>query len=380
MIISNKLKNSEEYIFSKLAKKVAQVEKTSGRKVLNLGIGSPTYPPSKNYLNKLKQFIDEPDSHLYPGYGAIPEFSESLIKWYKSRFLVSLDKDETYSLLGAKDGIVHLPLALLNEGDEVLIPDPGYPAFSGPLLLFGIKPVFYNLTEDDNFKLNLVNIKNKVSTKTKIIWLNFPSNPTGQVISKTEIEKLVAFCKQKKILIVHDNVYSEITFAGYKAPSILQIKGAEDIAVEIGSFSKSFALAGFRMAWIVGNKDAIKALAKVKSQLDTGMSIPLQKLGAYALNNFDNKWHKKMISEYEKRRTIISARLKSLSLKYTLPTASLYLWAKIPGKFDNSEEFCMKLLEERQILLTPGSAFGKNGVRYIRASISSDITDIAKYF
>jgi len=369
-----------EYIFSRLAKTVAEVENESKRKVLSFGAGTPDVKPSNQYLEKFTEFIREPDAHLYPGYGAIPELSSALIQWYERRFGASLNKEEMLPLLGAKDGISHLPLALLDEGDEVLVPDPGYPAFTGPTLMIGAKPVYYNLIEGNDFKIDLEELKNKLSDKTKFIWVNFPSNPTGQVVTINELEKIVEFAKQHNLLIVYDNAYSEITFDEFKAPSILQIKDAKDVAVEIGSFSKTFSFAGFRMGWVVGNKDIIAALAKVKSQMDSGLSIPLQKLGAFALTNLDAKWQEEMITSYKNRRDVIADHIKTLGLLFSLPKGSLYIWAKIPSTAKDSEEFCMKLLKEKQILLTPGTAFGKNGERYVRVSICVNIDKINDYF
>lgn len=377
---SKRLDVFPEYIFSRLAKIVAEVESESKRKVLSFGAGTPDVKPSSQYLEKFTEFIREPDAHLYPGYGAIPELSNALIEWYKKRFGVSLNKEEILPLLGAKDGISHLPLVILDEGDEVLVPDPGYPAFTGPTLMIGAKPVYYNLIEGTDFKINLEELKEKLSDKTKFIWVNFPSNPTGQIVTINELEKIVEFAKQNNLLVVYDNAYSEITFDGFKAPSILQISGAKDIAVEIGSFSKTFSFAGFRMGWVVGNKDIIAALAKVKSQMDSGLSIPLQKLGAFALMNFDTNWHGEMINSYKSRRDVMAQHMKTLGLTFSLPKGSLYIWAKIPNSARDSEEFCMQLLKEKQILITPGTAFGKNGEQYVRVSICVNIDKINDYF
>ncbi len=234
-----------EYIFMHLNRAVGDVEKETGRKVLNFSIGNPDVAPSSIYVEKLTEFSKDSDAHLYPGYGAIPEFSEALRDWYKKRFAVEIAQDELLPLLGAKDGISHLPLVLLNEGDEVLVPDPGYPAFSIPAQIIGAKPVFYNLVESHNFKINYEELEEKISKKTKCMWVNFPSNPTGQVATRKEIEKIVAFAKKHNLVLLYDNAYSEITFDGFVAPSILEIEGARDVAVEIGSFSKSFSFAGF---------------------------------------------------------------------------------------------------------------------------------------
>lgn len=369
-----------EYVFSRLAKIAAEVEKETGKKVLNLGPGSPDISPSKIYLDQLSEFIREPGAHLYPGYQAIPEFSQALIDWYKSRFSVDITTGEVMPLLGAKDGISHLPLALLNMGDEVLVPNPGYPAYIAPTLMVGAVPVTYDLLPEDNFRLVIRNLNKKITSKTKCIWINFPSNPTGCVATLEKLREVVTFCRKHNLILLYDNAYSEITYDGIISPSILQVKGAKDIAVEIGSFSKTFSFAGFRMGWIAGNKDVIAALAKIKSQMDSGLSIPLQKLGVFALTHKDEKWHIEMLTSYEKRRNIIANKLEKLGLTFTLPKGSLYIWAKIPDTANNSEEFCMQLLKEKHILLTPGTAFGKNGERYVRVSICVNIDKINDYF
>lgn len=377
---AKRLNMFSEYVFSKLGKKVKEIETQSKRKVLNFGPGNPDYPPSKLYLDKFCELINEQNAHLYPGFGANKDFSNALINWYQKRFNVYLEREELFPLLGAKDGVSHIPLALLDIGDEVLVPDPGYPAFTDPTLMTGGKVVYYDLLEENDFSISINEIEKKITDRTKFIWVNFPANPTGQVISLEELEKIVTFAKQYNIFIVYDNAYSEITFDGFVAPSILQVDGAKDIAVELGSFSKTFSFAGFRMGWIVGNKEVIAALAKVKSQMDSGLSTPLQKLGAYALTNTDEQWYQNMIRSYQERRNIIAQHLKKLGLISSLPKGSLYIWAKIPTTAKNSEAYCMQLLEEKQILLTPGIAFGKNGQRYVRVSICVNIDEIGKYF
>lgn len=377
---AKRLQHFPEYIFSRLNKEVAKVEAETGRKVLNFGAGSPDVPPSPEYVEKLNEFIHDPKAHVYPGYGPIPEFRDALITWYKNRFGVTLEGDEVYSLFGEKQAIALLPLAFLDEGDEVLIPDPGYQGFTGPAVMIGAKAVYYDLLEENNYKIILEELQTKVTDKTKFIWVNSPSNPLGSVASIDELTAIVAFAKRHNIFIVYDNAYSEITFDSYIAPSILQIDGAKDVAVEINSFSKSFSLAGYRLGWIVGNKDIIATLAKVKSQMDSGISRPLQQLGAYVLNNPDKKWQEEMIKSYKERRDRIASNLDKLGLTFTLPKASLYIWAKIPDNATDSEAYAMQLLHEKQILLTPGTAFGSNGKRHVRVSICVNIDTIEEYF
>jgi len=377
---ARRLDTFPEYIFSRLAKKVAEVERVSGRKGLSFGAGSPDVTPSEAYMKKFTEFALERDAHLYPGYGAVPEFAKAQISWYEKRFGVSLDKGELLPLLGAKDGISHLPLAVLDAGDEVLVPDPGYPAFSGPAVMIGAKPVYYDLVEENEFRIDFEELDKKVTGKTKFMWVNFPSNPTGQVADGAELKEIVAFARKHNFFVVYDNAYSEITFDGFVAPSILEVAGAKDIAIEIGSFSKTFSFAGLRMGWAVGNKDIIAALAKVKSQMDSGLALPLHRLGAFAMNNFDQDWYESMVRSYKERRDVIGSYLERLGLRFSMPRGSLYIWAKIPDNEKNSEDFCMRLLEERQILLTSGSAFGKNGERYVRVSVCVNIEGIEGYF
>lgn len=377
---AKRLNNFPEYIFARLNKEVTAVEKETGRKVLNFGAGSPDVPPAPEYVEKLNEFIHEPNAHTYPGYGALPEYRDGLIAWHKDRFGVELAEDEVYPLFGEKQAIALLPLAFLDEGDEVLIPDPGYQGFAGPALMIGAKAVLYDLHEENGYKIDIADLEKKVTGKTKFIWVNYPSNPLGNIASEEELTQLVQFAKEHNIFIVYDNAYSEITFDGYIAPSILQIDGAKDVAVEINSFSKSFSLAGYRLGWIVGNKDIIAALAKVKSQMDSGISRPLQKLGGYILTHPNKQWQAEMIQSYKSRRDTIAEYLRKLGLEFEMPKASLYIWAKIPADAKDSEDYAMKLLHEKQILVTPGTAFGNNGKRHVRVSICVNIDSIDEYF
>lgn len=376
--LPQRLKRFPEYIFSRLAKAVIETENGSGRKVLNLGIGSPDVPPSEIYLSKFSEFIREPGAHLYPGYSGTKEFNDALAGWYRERFGVELEENEVFPLMGAKDGIAHIPFALLDEDDEVLLPDPGYQGFEGPTLIAGGIPVPYDASSEEN-PIPFAELEAKVTKRTRYIWVNFPSNPTGYVADLSLLEKVVNFARKHNLVVIYDNAYSEITFDGFRAPSILQINGAKNNAVEMGSFTKTFSFAGLRMGWIAGNKNVINALAKVKSQMDSGMFLPLQRLGAFALAHQDKEWHKQMIASYQKRRDIIAEKLKALGLSFSLPKAALYIWAKIPDSAPNCEAFCIDLLRKKQVLLTPGTAFGKNGERYVRVSICANVDNINEY-
>jgi aspartate/methionine/tyrosine aminotransferase len=371
MKFANRINKIENYIFADLAKKVELVEIKSGKKVLNLGPGTPDIPPSQKYKEQLKQYLDQPKSHYYPGYKAIPELQIALQQWYKKRFNVDIQKDELQPVLGGKDAITHLPGLFINKGDEILIPDPGYPAFTGAATIWEADPVYYDISLQD--------IENKITSKTKLIFINFPSNPTGQTITKKELEKVTVLAHKHRFLIVYDNAYSEIGFDRYMAPSILEIPGAKEVSVEIGSFSKTFSFAGLRMGWVVGNQKVIQQFTKLKSQIDSGMSLPLQQLGAYVLTNQDLQWHAAMINTYQQRRDSLTEKLSHLELKFSKPQAGLYIWAEIPKGAESSYKFAMELLDSKQILVTPGSAFGKKGERFVRVSICSNIQNLDQY-
>ena len=368
-----------EYVFARFEKEVAAVEKESGRTVLNFGAGNPDFRTSTRYLDAYKRFIDDANSHLYPGYHGIPEFNQALASWYKTRFAVDLADAEILPLLGAKDGLVHLPLALADQGDEVVVPDPGYPSFREAAQIFGVQTVHYDLLPENHFKLSLYELDKKCTARTRYIVGNFPSNPTGAVAELADLTPLVEFSQKRGIVLVYDNAYSEITFDGFIAPTSLQMPGAIDSVVEIGSFSKMFSFAGFRVGWIAGNRDIIEALAKVKSQMDSGMSLPLQRLAGYALNNPDMAWHTQMIQSYRTRRDIIAEKLRALGLAFETPRGALYLWAKIPDAETSAESYSTRMLKEKQVLFTPGSAYGKNGERFVRVSFCVNVDAIDEY-
>ncbi|MEN9560905.1 MAG: LL-diaminopimelate aminotransferase [Candidatus Parcubacteria bacterium] len=379
MRLAKRLDGFPEYIHSRMAKAAAEVEKQTGRAVLRFGAGSPDVPPSQKYVSKFEEFLHDKNAHLYPGYRGTLEFETALIQHYQKRFGVTLDNDEVLPLLGAKDGIAHLPLVLLDTGDEFLVPDPGYPAFTEPATMIGGIAVTYDLIPEKHFKIDIEELRLKITARSKYIWVNFPSNPTGQYATLEDLAAILKLAQEHDLIVIHDNCYSEIAFDDNVPPSILQLPGAKDRCVELNSFSKVFSFAGYRMGWLVGNREIVQALAKVKSQLDSGMSLPLQRLGAYALTETDMEWHNSMIKSYRDRRDVIANKLRTLGLTFELPKAALYIWAKIPDSAKDSESYCMQLLKEKQVLFTPGSAFGKNGLRYVRISICVNVEDIDSY-
>ncbi len=369
----------EEYYFSQITNEIKNAEAKNKKPVLNLSIGEPDIVPSPIYLKEFKKIVSNPEFYRYPGYTAIQDFSTALIDWYQHRFHVALQVDELLPLNGAKDGIAHIPLALFDEGDSILVPSPGYPGFRVPANMLGVKTVEYHLKEPNDFKIDYNELFKLVTPSMKYIWVNFPSNPTGQVATTIDLETLLEFADKHNLYILYDNAYSEVTFNDFTAPSILSIHNAKERCVEIGSFSKTYSFAGLRMGWIAGNTQILKSLKKTKSQLDSGVSIILQKLGAYVLTNQDLVWHNEVINTYQQRRDLLGSKLQAYGLQFSLPQGGLYIWAKIPDREISDTSFCRKMLEQHNVLFTPGSLYGSGNERFIRASIGSNLDMVDEY-
>ncbi len=376
---ANRLNSISDYVHLAWGQRIKEVEATTGNKVLNVSPGIPYFRPSQHYLDALQRFVQEPDAHLYPPYGPLPEFSAALQHWYQSRFHVALPTENLYPVLGSKDAIAHIALALINPGDEVLVPDPGYPAFTSSTLIAGGIPIPYALGEDAHPPLDIATLEKQINPRTKYIWVNFPSNPTGHVAHLSLLQQLVDMAHAHKILILYDNAYSEITFDGYVAPSILEIPGAFEVALELGSCSKMFSFAGFRIGWVAGNNSIIAALKTMKSHMDSGLSRPLQQLAAYAFIHPDHAWRQNMLARYQANRDILVQHFRGMGLTGTPPAGGLFVWARIPATYRNADEYSKWLLQEKQVAVTPGTAFGNNGTQYIRANIATPLEHINKY-
>ena len=383
MKVSTKVSKVGQYIFAELAQKTAKVEKESGMTVLNLAAGNVSVAPSKNAMKELSKLTLDAKNYIYPGYGAIPVLEQALRSHYDEVYDVELNASQIQPVLGAKDGIASLTLALTDPGDEILIPNPGYPAYTATAKMFGIKPVYYTVsfTQKDGQKnrLDISKIESKITKQTKFIWVNFPSNPTGEMITKESLTELVAMCKKHKIWLLHDHAYSQIFFGGQRPVSVLEVPGAMDVAIELGSFSKSHSFAGLRMGWVVGNEKVVAAMKTVNSQIDSGLSLPLQKLAAYVLTNADEKWHKKMIKTYTEKRDKVAQLLTKYDLEFELPQSGLYIWARVPKKYKDGADYAEQLLSKEKILVVPGTVYGSAGKMFVRASFAPDISLIERY-
>jgi len=363
---SRKVKALPPYLFAELEKIVTK-KKREGVDVISLSIGDPDLPPPKVVLDALREEIAKPENHGYSSSEGEYEFRLAVSNWYRERFNVELDPDEeVIALIGSKEGLCNIARAFLNEGDRVLVPDPAYPVYAnGGAILNGCVPVYFPLCEDNRFLPSLENLDPK---NAKMMFVNYPNNPTGATISLKELRGLVDFAVENKMILCYDNAYSEITFGDYKAPSVLQIDEAREVAVEFHSCSKTFNMTGSRIGFAVGNGKLIAGLKKVKSQVDSGPPKYIQLAAARALKTYEKGeppiFVKEACQTYYRRVKILAEELSSLGLKCQVPKATFYVWAKCGL---NSVNFVKKMLDVN-VVAAPGVGFGSQGEGYVRFS------------
>ena len=363
---ANRLNTVEEYYFSKKLREVRQML-FEGKPVINMGIGSPDLLPPKSAVEAMKNAMDDEKAHEYQSYQGLPELRKGFADFYKNQFDVSLDiNSEILPLMGSKEGIMHISLAFLNEGDEVLIPNPGYPTYASVTNLVGAKSVFYDLSEENNWQPNLELLEKKDLSKVKLMWINYPNMPTGVNGNLNLFEKLIAFAKKHHIVLVNDNPYSFVL--NNNPMSIFQVKEAKDIALELNSLSKTFNMSGWRIGMVSGKKEFIDAILKVKSNMDSGMFYGIQK-GAIEALKLGKDWFDSQNLIYEKRRKLIFQLAEKLNCTYDKKAVGMFVWAKLPLEINSSEEFIDAILIEKNIFITPGTIFGSNGEGYIRFSL-----------
>lgn len=365
---SERLNQVGEYYFSQ---KLREISAMGEPKVINLGIGNPDLPPSTTTIQTLQVSAEEHTAHGYQPYNGHPDLRQAFADWYKRYFSVNLNPDlELLPLNGSKEGILHVSLAFLNPGDEVLIPDPGYGTYSSATRLAGAIPKYYDLLEQNNWLPNFDNLINTGLKRVKLMWVNYPHMPTGAKGNIKLFQKLIDFGNQNNILICHDNPYSLIL--NDTPLSILSIPGAKEIAVELNSLSKSHNMAGWRIGIAVGNENYIKAILQVKSNMDSGQFFPIQQAAIITLNGTTD-WHENLNSVYEERKTVVHQILDALKCKYTKEQAGLFIWAQVPDGYDSGDDFSGWLLQKYRIFVAPGSIFGENGKNYIRVSLCKDV-------
>lgn len=365
---ADRLNNVKEYYFSMKLREVAAL-RNAGKPVINIAIGSPDLHPSTKVIEAIKNAVELPNAHQYQSYQGIPELRDGMAQFYKEKYNVTLNPaSEILPLMGSKEGIMHISLAFLNKGDQVLIPNPGYPTYASVTNLVEATSIFYNLNAENNWLPNFEEIEKNDLTKVKIMWVNYPHMPTGAVATKEDFKQLIAFAKKHTILIVNDNPYSFIL--NENPISILEVDGAKDVAIELNSLSKTFNMAGWRVGMVVGDAQIIKTILEVKSNMDSGMFLGIQK-GAVEAFKLSNDWFQQLNKIYEKRRALVWQIFDALNCTYNATIGGLFVWAKIP-EGQTSEALTDKLLYEKDVFITPGTIFGTNGEGYIRASLCVD--------
>ena len=368
MELAERIRKLPPYLFVEISRKIAE-KRARGVDIVTFGIGDPDLPTPKHILEALKEAADVPANHRYPESEGLPELRQSIAGWYERRFGLSFDANkEVLPLIGSKEGIGHMALCLIDPGDVALVPDPGYPVYSIGTMFAGGESYFLPLTEQNNFLVDFGAIPEDVARRAKVLWLNYPNNPTGAVADIGFFEEAVAFAKKYGIVVCHDGPYSEVAFDGYKPVSFLQVKGARDVGVEFHSFSKSYNMTGWRIGMAVGNPTLIDALMRVKSNLDSGIPQAIQRMAIAAAEGPQDT-----IGEhnavYQRRRDRVVSVLRGLGLRVRPPKASLYVWARVP-EGSTSAQYATRLLDELGIVVTPGAGYGEHGEHYIRLSLT----------
>lgn len=370
MQTAKRLEGIGEYYFSQKLREIEDLN-NQGKQIINLGIGSPDLPPHPEVIKTLQEESAKPNVHAYQSYKGSPVLRKAVAEWYQRWYQVELNPDtEVLPLIGSKEGIMHICMTYLDKNDEVLVPDPGYPTYQSAVKLAGGKPVGYKLKEKNNYEPDFERIEKKNLKKVKLMFVNYPQMPTGQLPTRELFEKLIAFGKKHKILIIHDNPYSFIL--NQSPMSLLSIDGAKETAIELNSLSKSHNMAGWRIGMLCGAKERIEEILRFKSNMDSGMFLPIQLAAAKALS-LGGEWQKELNEVYHSRRIRAFDLLSRLNCQYSTAQAGLFVWAKIPAGYKDGYELSDEILYEANVFITPGGIFGSSGDKYIRISLCATI-------
>ena len=368
MRTAKRIEKLPPYLFAEIDRKVAEA-RAKGADIISFGVGDPDLPSPPHVVEALAEAGRDPATHQYPSYTGMPEFRRSIADWYGKRFGVTLDADdEVQPLVGSKEGIFHLPVAFVDPGDVALIPDPGYPVYETGTILAGGEPYLMPLTGANGFKPDFGSIPADVLKRATVMWLNYPSNPTSAVVDLAFFNEAVEFCKQHDLLLAHDAAYTEVTFDDYVAPSVLQAQGAMDVAIEFHSLSKTYNMTGWRIGWVAGAPQAIEAMKRLKTNIDSGIFDAVQRAGIAAIEGPQDHLAK-CIERYRHRRDLLCDALKAMGVVVEPPKGSIYVWVPVP-EGHTSESFTAFLLEEAALVVAPGTGYGPSGEGYVRFSLT----------
>ncbi len=376
MRFSHRMDGLPPYLFAEIERKVAE-KKKAGVDVISLGIGDPDTPTPAHIVEEMQRQIADPANHRYPNNRGLDEFRQAVATFYKSRFGVDLDPEtEVFPLLGSKEGIAHICFNFLDAGDVCLGADPGYPVYAGGPVLAGGEPVPLPLRPELGFQPDLASIPDDIVKRAKMLFVNYPNNPTGAVIENDFFEHLVEFGRRNDICIIHDNAYSEITFDGYVAPSFLETPGAKEAGIEFYSLSKTYNMTGWRIGAAVGNAEVIESLWRLKTNVDSGMFQALQRTAAFAMTS-TQKPVREMCAIYQRRRDLVVGSLREIGIEVTPPKGTIYIWVPVPDGY-TSAGFADMVLEKCAVVVPPGSGYGPSGEGFVRISLTAPEDRIAE--
>ena len=374
--IADRLRRLPPYLFAEIDRKKRDV-RARGVDVIDLGIGDPDLPTPLHIVRALQAAAAKPEHHRYPSYEGMPAFRQAVARWYGRRFGVALDLEtEVLTLIGSKEGTAHMPLAFVNPGDVVLVPDPGYPVYSAGAWFAGGECHFMPLRRQNGFLPDLGAIPADVARRAKLMYLNYPNNPTAAVASPAFFKGVVEFARRFNLLVCHDAMYSELHFDGYEPPSFLATDGAKDVGVEFHSLSKTYSMTGWRLGFCVGNRDAVAGLGKIKTNVDSGVFQAVQEAGIAALTG-PQDMAEQYRRTYQERRDVAVAGLRKLGWEVDVPKGAFFVWAPVPHRKD-SREFATRLLEEAGVVVTPGVGFGPSGEGFYRIALTVGAERIAE--
>ena len=368
---ADRLRTVSEYYFSSKLRELARLN-AEGADIINLGIGSPDLSPPAVVMEELDLWAQKPTSHGYQSYTGLPGLREAISAWIKDTYGVAFDPGtEILPLMGSKEGIMHISMAFLNKGDKVLVPDPGYPTYSAVSNLVQAEVLTYHLDSSDDWTIDLDHLNSLPLDEAKLLWLNYPNMPTGMKGSPRQFEELVRLARRHKFLIINDNPYSML-FKGAKQ-SIFQIEGSREVCLELNSMSKSHNMAGWRLGWVTGQGDYLKSILKVKSNMDSGMFLPIQKAAIKALG-LEKEWFLSLYERYAQRRKIAFNILETLNCDFDPRQEGMFAWGKVPANIGHAQPWVDELIHQARVFITPGSIFGAKGKEYVRLSLCSDET------
>jgi LL-diaminopimelate aminotransferase len=365
---ADRLKRLPPYLFKEIDRKKAEVM-AKGADIIDLGVGDPDLPTPPHIINTLQRAAEDPANHRYPSYSGMEGFKETAAQWYQERFGVELDpKAEVVSLIGSKEGIAHFPMAFLNPDDVALVPTPAYPVYDIATLFAGGESFFMPLLSENDFLPDLEQIPQDIAARARILFINYPNNPTSAVATRDFFDRVVSFAQEYSIIVCHDAAYTEMAFDGYRAPSFLETKGAKEVGLEFHSLSKTYNMTGWRIGFAVGNAEAIAGLGTIKSNIDSGVFQAVQMAGIAALSG-DQSCVAEMVQAYTRRRDLMVRGLREAGFELEVPRATFYMWVRVPQGYTSSQ-LASRLLEEAGVVVTPGNGFGAPGEGYFRIALT----------